>query len=88
MTKQKGQRVNAGQGGSVSYPIYTRAGLARQAIQGAIGDVLSGSTLTGAEVDAVLYVFRNSPLSDQIETILDDNFSEAVQDALHEQIPD
>jgi hypothetical protein len=60
----------------------------RQAIQGAIGDVLSGSTLTGAEVDAVLYVFRNSPLADQIETIVDDSNNEAVQDALRETYRD
>jgi hypothetical protein len=70
----------------MSFAIYSRANLARQAIQGAIGGVLVGSTLTGAEVEAVLYVFRNSPLSDRIETILDDSFSEAVQDALREQI--
>jgi hypothetical protein len=72
----------------VSFPIYSRANQARQAIQGAIGDVLASSTLTGAEVEAVLYVFRKSALAGQIETILDDSFSEAVTDALREQIPD
>jgi hypothetical protein len=72
----------------VGFPIYTRTNPARQAIQGAIGDVLAGSTLTGPEVEAVLYVFRNSDLADRIETIFDRNFSEAMQDALHEQISD
>jgi hypothetical protein len=86
--KEKGRRANVGQGGSMSFPVYTRANLGRQAIQGAVGDVLRGSTLTGEEIEAVLFVFRNSPLSDRIETILDDSFNEAVQDALREQIPD
>jgi hypothetical protein len=48
--------------------------------------VLYGSTLTGEEIEAVLYVFRNSPLADHIETIVNDNLNEAAQDLLREQI--
>lgn len=72
----------------MTYPIYTRPYLTRQAIQGVIGDVLAGSTLTGVEVNAVLYVFRNSPLADRIETIVDDTLNEAAQDLLREMRSD
>jgi hypothetical protein len=68
----------------VSFAIYTPAVRVRQAIQSAIGDILAGSTLTGAEVEAVLYVFRNSSLPDRIETIIADNNNEVAQDVLRE----